>query len=132
MSDLQNTMLNNFITSSREYGLTLNVKKIKYMIVTKIEVPSEDLCVEGEKLERVERYDYLGTSIYCSVDYFSKIKICIEKARASFTRIKMEPGPKNSYAQMLCIPGSSVRCGDLDCERILRPKTGSLRDVDVP
>lgn len=87
MSDLQN-MLNNVITASREYGLTLNVKKTKYMIVTKTEVPNEGLYVEGEGLERVERYDYLGTSVNCSVDYCSEIKIRIEKARASFMKIK--------------------------------------------
>jgi len=47
ISDLQN-MLNNVITSSREYGLTLNVKKTKYMIGTETEVPNEDLYVEDE------------------------------------------------------------------------------------
>ena len=62
MQDLQN-MLNNVITTSREYGLTLNVKKTKYMIVTKTGVPNEHLYAEGEELERVERYDYLGTSV---------------------------------------------------------------------
>jgi len=45
--------VDNVITSSRKYGLTLNVKKTKYMIVTKTEVPNEDLYVEGEKLEKV-------------------------------------------------------------------------------
>jgi len=74
-SDLQN-MLNIVITSSREYGLrTLNVKKTKYMIVTKTEVPNEDLYVEGEKLKTVENYDYLGTKVNCSVDY------CLDKDR---------------------------------------------------
>jgi len=62
MSDLQN-MLNNDIISSRECGLTLNVKKTKYMIVIKTEVSNEDLYEEGEKLERVESYDYLGTTV---------------------------------------------------------------------
>jgi len=38
---LAENMLNNVITSSREYGLTLNVKKTKYMIVTKTEVPKK-------------------------------------------------------------------------------------------
>jgi len=81
MPDLQ-SMLNNVIISSREYGLTLNVKKTKYMIATKTEVPNEDLYVEGEMLERVESYDYLGTNVNCSADYCSDIKIRIEKARA--------------------------------------------------
>jgi len=46
------------------------------MIVTKTEVPNEDLYVIGEKLERV------WTSVNCSVDYCSEIRIRIEKARA--------------------------------------------------
>jgi len=88
MSDLHN-MLNSVITSNREYVLTLNVKQTKYMIVTKTEVPNEDLYVEGKKLERVGSYDYLGTSVNCSVDYCSEIKISLSKARASFMRIKL-------------------------------------------
>jgi len=63
-SDLQN-MLSNVLTSSGEYVLKLNVKKTKHMIVTKTEVSNEDLYVEGEKLERVESYDYLWTSVSC-------------------------------------------------------------------
>ncbi|KAI4502578.1 hypothetical protein M0802_002490 [Mischocyttarus mexicanus] len=39
MQDLQN-MLNKVITATREYGLILNVKKIKYMIVTKTKAPN--------------------------------------------------------------------------------------------
>jgi len=54
------------------------------MIVTKTEVPNEDLYEEGEKLERAESYDYLGPNVNCSVDYCSEITIRIEKARASF------------------------------------------------
>lgn len=87
MQDLQG-MLNDVITASEEYGLTLNVKKTKYMIVTKTEVPNEHLYVGGERLERVERYNYLGTSVNCSMDYCSEIKIRIEKARASFVKIR--------------------------------------------
>jgi len=58
------------------------------MIATKTEVPNEDLYVEGEKLQRVESYDYLGTNVNCSVDYCSEIKISIEKACVSFMSIK--------------------------------------------
>jgi len=48
------------------------------MVVTKTEVPNEDLYVEEEKLERVESFSYLKTSVNCSVDYCSEKKICIE------------------------------------------------------
>jgi len=75
-------LLKNVITSSRGYGLTVNVKKTKYLIVTKTKVPNEDLYVEGEKLEKVESYNYLGTSVKCSVDDCSEIKIHIEQSRA--------------------------------------------------
>jgi len=52
-------------------------------------VPNKDLYVEGEKLERVESYAYLGTcQLFCGL-YCSEIKIRIEKARVSFMRIKL-------------------------------------------
>jgi len=70
MSDLQN-MLNNVVTSSREYGLTVNVKKTKSMIVTKTEVPNVDLYVEGEKLEIVESDDYVG-QLLCELLFRNK------------------------------------------------------------
>ncbi|XP_030745249.1 ATP-dependent helicase brm-like [Sitophilus oryzae] len=67
MQDLQN-MLNNVITTSREYGLALSVKKTKYMIVTKTGVPNEHLYAEGEELERVERD---------VTDYWTKIELSL-------------------------------------------------------
>jgi len=45
------------------------------MIVTKTEVPNDDLYEEGEKLDKVENYNYLGTKVNCSVDY------CLDKDR---------------------------------------------------
>ena len=122
MQDLQN-MMNSVITTS----LTLKVKKTKYMIVTKIEVPNEHVYVEGERLERIERYHYLGISVICSVDYCSEIKIRIEKARESFVKIK-----KLLRSRILCIPSPFVWYRNLDTQRILRAKTRSLRDVDIP
>jgi len=78
-------------------------------------VPNENLYVEGEKLERVESYHYLGASVNCSVECCSEIKKSIEKVRAFFMRIK----------KMLCSRDLSLEsdaqmwCGRLDPERIL-------------
>lgn len=45
--------------------------------------------MEDERLERLERYDYLGTSIDCFLDYCLELRIrIIEKARVSFMEIK--------------------------------------------
>uniref|UniRef100_A0A8D8UV16 Craniofacial development protein 2 n=2 Tax=Cacopsylla melanoneura TaxID=428564 RepID=A0A8D8UV16_9HEMI len=87
MQDLQ-TMLDNVVTASQHFGLTLNTKKTKYMIITKSNIPPENLYVDGEQLERVNKYTYLGTNVTCTADYCSEIKIRIEKARAAFVKIK--------------------------------------------
>lgn len=50
-------MLNNVITTSEVYGLTLNAKNV-IIIVTKTEVRNKHLYVEDELLERVVWYDY--------------------------------------------------------------------------
>lgn len=42
----------------------------------------------AERMERVERYDYLEPSVNCFVDYCSEIKIPIEKGLTA-SKIKM-------------------------------------------
>lgn len=48
-------MLSDVSTMSRQYGMILNVKKTNYVVVTKTELPNEDLFVAGEILKWVER-----------------------------------------------------------------------------
>lgn len=105
MSDLQE-MLNNVTKTSRQYGLTLNIKKTKYMVVTKEDSSPEKLYVERQELERVEKCNYLGTNVNCFGDYTNEVRIRVEKARAAFVKMK----------KMLC-------CRDLSLElrtRMLR------------
>ncbi|KAI5752582.1 hypothetical protein M8J77_018365 [Diaphorina citri] len=87
IQNLQN-ILNKVITTSEAYGLTLNTKKTKFMLITKSQITEESLYAKGEKLEKVERYNYLGTNVNSSMDYGAEIKIRIEKARASFMKMK--------------------------------------------
>jgi len=61
MSDLQNMLC-----------LTFNVNKTKYIIVTKTEVPNEDLYVEGEKLERVESLLEDKCQLFCGLLFRNK------------------------------------------------------------
>ncbi|KAI5746880.1 hypothetical protein M8J77_008501 [Diaphorina citri] len=85
--DLQR-MLNNVIQASQERGLTLNTKKTKYMVITKTNVPDVPLYAGGDRLEKVNSYNYLGTYVNSSADHYAEIKIRIEKARTSFVNMK--------------------------------------------
>uniref|UniRef100_A0A8D8WNS4 Craniofacial development protein 2 n=2 Tax=Cacopsylla melanoneura TaxID=428564 RepID=A0A8D8WNS4_9HEMI len=87
MEDLQG-MLNKVIRISEEYGLTLNTKKTKCMIVTKRNNPPEQLIAGGDIIEQVGAYTYLGTRVNSSAEYLPEIKIRIEKARAAFVNMR--------------------------------------------
>uniref|UniRef100_A0A8D9DVR2 Craniofacial development protein 2 n=1 Tax=Cacopsylla melanoneura TaxID=428564 RepID=A0A8D9DVR2_9HEMI len=88
IEDLQR-MLNKVMEASEEYGLTLNTKKTKFMIITKRINPSEQLMARGENIEKVSAYNYLGTRVNSNSEYYPEIKIRIEKARSAF--LKMRP-----------------------------------------
>lgn len=68
--------LKNVTYVSNKYGLTLNVKKTKYMVILKTTGSQEHLYANGE--------DYVGTNVNASGvwRYCSKVRIRIDKARA--------------------------------------------------
>lgn len=49
---------------SAEYGYDPNVKKIKYMAISKKRTPNITLHVNQDKIERVQTYIYLSTQLY--------------------------------------------------------------------
>lgn len=85
--DLQ-ILVDRIVEYSEQYGLSLNIKKTKVMLISKTTPNFREIYVHGEAIERVRKYNYLGTSINENNESSEEIKIRIEKARAIFTRMK--------------------------------------------
>ena len=73
-----------------EYGLKINSKKIKLMVVTKFpqDLNHANLTVANTTIENVSTYKYLGTWIDQSGDQAREIKTRIEIARSTFVKMK--------------------------------------------
>lgn len=72
---------------SEQYGLTLNANKTKYMVISKETIPSGQLTVNNHQIERVSKYNYLGSTVGDQWDHSLEIKCRIEKARAAFMKM---------------------------------------------
>lgn len=87
IEDLQRLM-NRIVECGQEYGLTMNIKKTKFMRISKTQRNNENLTINGTSVEQVEQYTYLGTMINSTNDYSKEIKTRIEKARANFNKLR--------------------------------------------
>ena len=80
-------VLDNVVKACNEYGLKLNCKKTKIMIISKNTINAQ-FTVDDTPLERVEKICYLGCNISDTWDHSYEIRTRIEKARSSFGRLK--------------------------------------------
>uniref|UniRef100_A0A8D8XFQ8 Craniofacial development protein 2 n=1 Tax=Cacopsylla melanoneura TaxID=428564 RepID=A0A8D8XFQ8_9HEMI len=85
--DLQ-LLMDKVVNSCKEYGLKLNIKKTKYMIVSRKIVRSSSIKVYGTELERTKAITYLGCYVNENWEAEREIRIRIEKARSTFQKMK--------------------------------------------
>ena len=72
----------------RDYGMSINIKKTKVMVVTKKQVtPNAKITIEGRAIEQVKKFIYLGHLITENGKCDSEINRRIEIARAAFNNI---------------------------------------------
>lgn len=59
-NDLQTTLKENYRVSNK-YGLKINFKKTKYMVITKthLNCPNVNINIDSNPIERVSKYKYL-------------------------------------------------------------------------
>lgn len=74
--------------TSEEHGLTLNTDKTKFMVITKSTQNIGNIYIHDQPIERVKKYNYLGTLFNETVDNSQEIKTRIEKARGTFMKMK--------------------------------------------
>lgn len=87
IEDLQN-LLQRINDSCKRYGLNMNLKKTKYMVITKQQNIDVNLTIDNTPIERVQHYKYLGTIINETAKQLQEIKARVEIARRSFIKLK--------------------------------------------
>lgn len=82
----------------------MNMKKTKFMIVSKSTNIDARLVINNQNIERVDKYTYLGTWLNNQNDSFQEIRIRIETACSTFTSIKQLVSNKNLILPLrICI-----------------------------
>ena len=81
-------LLSRTSTFCEQYGLKINVKKTKYMIITKGTDIQANINLLGRQIERVQKYKYLGTWITENNEQTTEIRTRIETARNAFVKLK--------------------------------------------
>lgn len=84
--DLQ-ALMDKITHHSSQYGLEVNVKKTKLMIVSKERITGGRLLINQTAIERVDHYNYLGTIINEDWNCAQEIRARIGKARSTFNRM---------------------------------------------
>lgn len=81
-------LIDKVVTISEEYGLKLNVRKTKYMVISKTKNQRTILWADNQVVQRVSKFTYLGCTLNEEWDHSQEIKCRIEKARAVFVKMK--------------------------------------------
>uniref|UniRef100_A0A8D9E533 Uncharacterized protein n=1 Tax=Cacopsylla melanoneura TaxID=428564 RepID=A0A8D9E533_9HEMI len=82
------------------------------MVISKSNLPIEHLYAGEERLENVSSYTYLGTNINNKVDFYKEIKIRIEKARATFVRMRSFFSSRDLSLELRI---RMLKCSSLSC-----------------
>ncbi|XP_077290409.1 uncharacterized protein LOC143914177 [Arctopsyche grandis] len=85
LADLQRS-LDRVHQESNRRGLRINLKKTKFMIVDRMQTDTGNLTLDGEVIERVKRFKYLGTSLNEEMDPDEDLRIRIEITRTAFVK----------------------------------------------
>uniref|UniRef100_A0A8D8W5N2 Craniofacial development protein 2 n=2 Tax=Cacopsylla melanoneura TaxID=428564 RepID=A0A8D8W5N2_9HEMI len=86
LEDLQ-LLIDKITLHSNNYGLDINANKTKLMIISKNVINDCHLYTNGIQIERVTKYNYLGTNINEEWDNTLEIKVRIGKARSVFNQM---------------------------------------------
>jgi len=89
IEDLQHLM-NKINLHSKEFGLNINSKKTKFMIISKNPAnhSSSSMFIDNDPIERVNKFKYLGCWLNESWTSEQEIKCRVEMARAAFVKYR--------------------------------------------
>jgi Reverse transcriptase (RNA-dependent DNA polymerase) len=71
-----------------EYGMKINLKKTKVMRISRYEGKQTTIKIDGEKLEQVKQFNYLGSTMTEDCKSNSEIRRCIILEKEAFNKNK--------------------------------------------
>lgn len=80
-------MIENISETGKQYGMKINVGKTKTMVIGNIE-EKISLKLEGEELEQVEHFKYLGGMIYANGSCTQEIRSRICMGKSAFIKVQ--------------------------------------------
>uniref|UniRef100_A0A8D9AT98 Craniofacial development protein 2 n=1 Tax=Cacopsylla melanoneura TaxID=428564 RepID=A0A8D9AT98_9HEMI len=83
---LQN-LVNRISVTSSKYGLEMNIKKTKVMVISKNNIQNVNIKVNNQIVERVQHTTYLGTIINENWDMTQEIRSRIARSKATFNQM---------------------------------------------
>ncbi|GFS16932.1 endonuclease-reverse transcriptase [Elysia marginata] len=84
-NDLQNLVT--ILEKSEQYGLMMNSKKTKVMVISKTESPKINIKVKGKCIEQIEQFKYLGQLITTDARSDDEIKSRTIITKSAFTKL---------------------------------------------
>ncbi|KAI5715694.1 hypothetical protein M8J77_020891 [Diaphorina citri] len=81
------TMVESICEAGKRYGMKINVGKTKVMMMGNIE-ESLNITLEGEKLEQVHKFKYLGGMIYSSGSCTEEIRGRISMGKTAYVKVQ--------------------------------------------
>jgi len=82
------TLMKRLEETAKEYDMKVNVKKTKVMVVSKEEGKIANIVIDGQKIEQVEKFKYLGAVISQDNRCIKEIKARIGMAKDAFNKRK--------------------------------------------
>ena len=82
------SMMNRLNNTAKKYGMKINVKKTKAMIVTKGSGKTMNIVLDGQQVEQVSSFKYLGTIMNENATCIEEVKARIGMAKTAFNRMK--------------------------------------------
>lgn len=79
--------MDRIVDISESFGLSLNISKTKYMVISKKQNLREKLLISGQQIEKVQKYKYLGTLVNEDCKHGIEVKCRIEMAREAFVKM---------------------------------------------
>lgn len=80
-------LLNLVIQKSEEYGLTINTKKTKTMVITKQQGNNPHITINNEVLQNTRSIKYLGYILDDQCTYMTEVRSRIEQSRQAFIKM---------------------------------------------
>ena len=96
-------MIDKLDATCEQYGMAMNAKKTKTMIVEKTPEKQCEVNVKGQRLTQVKQYKYLGTTVENTGQCKTEVANRINQAKIAFWKKPTILRSNTSISDVLCV-----------------------------